>query len=130
MNIYLDIDGVLITKDGGPAHGVLEFLKYITDNHQACWLTTHCRGDAETAVRYLQDKLPAEAMPFLRKIKATSWQTLKTEAIDFSQDFRWLDDYAMQAELDVLAKNKAKDRLMMIDLRGNKNMLISLINNI
>jgi len=34
MNIYLDIDQVLITKDLKPVKHVYEFLKYVTDNHE------------------------------------------------------------------------------------------------
>lgn len=44
MNIYLDIDGVLITKNGQPAEYVEEFLEHIINKHNVFWLTTHCRG--------------------------------------------------------------------------------------
>ena len=71
MNIYLDIDGVMITKDNSPADYVVDFLKYITDNHDVYWLTTHCQGDAQTTILYLKDKLPNDAIPFLKKIKQT-----------------------------------------------------------
>jgi|GEM_PF-3519797 len=32
MKIYLDIDGVLLTKHGEPAMGLLEFLKKVTEH--------------------------------------------------------------------------------------------------
>lgn len=130
MNIYLDIDGVLITKDGQPAKSVIPFLKYVTDNHQAYWLTTHCKGDASNAVHYLKGILGEEVMPYLTKIVATDWQTLKTEGIDFNQDFRWLDDYVLQAELNILEKHDAKKKIILINLKSEPDKLIQLVNNI
>lgn len=44
MNIYLDIDGVILANDKQPALHAKEFLKYITDNYPTYWLTTHCKG--------------------------------------------------------------------------------------
>lgn len=128
MNIYLDIDGVLITKEGNSAQGVAEFLKFITASHNVYWLTTHCRGDAQTATWWLEDKLPVDARPLLDKIKPTNWQSLKTEAIDFNQDFRWLDDYVMQAELDVLKSNRVEEKLLLIDLKAEPGILNKLMN--
>ncbi|PLX27155.1 hypothetical protein C0583_04615 [Candidatus Parcubacteria bacterium] len=128
MNIYLDIDQVLIKKDSKPADYVSEFLKYITDKHNVYWLTTHCRGNAQVTAQYLQDKLPDEVLPCLDKIKSTNWQTLKTEAIDFSQDFRWLDDYVMQAESNVLAENNAKEKIILINLKSEPDKLKQIMN--
>jgi len=66
MNIYLDIDGVLITKNGQPALGVVEFLTYLTKNHTVYWLTTHCRGGESNAVEYLKNKLPNECFEYIQ----------------------------------------------------------------
>ena len=38
----------------------------------------------------------------MKCIKPTDWGTLKTDAIDFGEEFYWLDDYPFQAELNVL----------------------------
>jgi len=86
-DLYLDINGEILTKDGKPANYLLDFLKKATENYNCYWLTTHCKGDAKTAVDYLESRLPDEAMNFIRKIKPTSWNTLKTEAINFDNDF-------------------------------------------
>ena len=96
-DIYLDIDGVLITKRGTPAKAVTEFLRYVTFEHDVYWLTTHCNGDPTPTQRYLSRFLP-QARPYYEKVLPTRWQTLKTNAIDFSEDFLWLDDYVMDAE--------------------------------
>ncbi len=114
MNIYLDIDGVLITKNGQPVKNVTQFLKSITKSHDVYWLTTHCRGGESNAVEYLKDKLPKECLMYIKKIKPTDWKTLKTEAIDFTKDFLWYDDYVLMAEKKILVDN---NRLS--SLRGN-----------
>jgi hypothetical protein len=130
MKIYLDIDGVLITKDGQPAKSVIPFLKNVTDNHQTYWLTTHCKGDASMAVHYLKKLLPAETFPYLEKIQATDWQTLKTEAIDYSKDFRWLDDYVMQSEQAILARHGAQDKIILVNLKAKPDSLKELMNSL
>jgi len=115
MNIYLDIDGVLIDKHHQPVEGVLEFLKQMTDNHDCYWLTTHCRNGESNAVEYLADKLPTEALEYLNKIKLAYWDTLKTEAIDFTKEFKWYDDYTMEAEEDILKKHNCLDGLVKVE---------------
>jgi len=114
VNIYLDIDGVLITKNGQPSHGVKNFLEYITSNHDVYWLSTHCRGGESNVVGYLRDKLTIECLEYIKKIKATDWKTLKTEAIDFTKDFRWFDDHVMEAEKKVLLNNNKLNCLVLV----------------
>lgn len=111
MNIYLDIDGVLL-KDGKPILDIENFIIPLVENNDCYWLTTHCKGDTKHTLEYLSDKLPAELMSYVKKIKPTNWQTLKTEAIDFTKDFRWYDDYIMEAEKDVLAKNNCANKFI------------------
>lgn len=120
MNIYLDIDGVLITKEIKPAEGVTEFLKYFTENHHCFWLTTHCRAGECRAEEYLEGVLPEKAMKYARKVKPTNWQTYKTEAIYFSRDFRWFDDNIMAKEILDLKKHNVMDNFVKVkraDLR-------------
>jgi len=123
MNIYLDVNGVLIDKYLKPAKGVVDFLKHTTEKHTVYWLTTHCKGGENNAVWYLKGKLPKEAHDYIEKIKVTDWSTWKTEAIDFSQDFRWLDDTVYRAELDMLREHGCEDKLIQIDLEKNPNQL-------
>jgi len=40
------------------------------------------------------------------KIQPTNWDTLKTEAIDFTNDFRWFDDNIKEAEMVVLKERR------------------------
>ena len=84
--LYLDIDGVLLTKQGVPASHIVEFLQFATSHFDCYWLTTHCDGDATTAFLYLVGKLPPEAVLYLEKIKATKWKLWKPDGIDFSSE--------------------------------------------
>ena len=54
--------------------------------------------------------------------KPTMWCALKTDAIDFSSEFIWLDDYIMNAELSVLKENGCADSVYKIDLE-RENLL-------
>jgi len=131
MIIYLDIDGVLIheslQKYQQVADGAVEFLKDITDNHDCCWLTTHCKGDTIHTLEYLGARLPEEAMQYAKLLKPTNWNTWKTEAIDFSKDFRWIDDDVFEAELKDLRDNNCEDKLIKVDLNKNPNQLRQII---
>jgi hypothetical protein len=115
--LYLDIDGVLLTaKHTRPAPGVEEFVAFVTQHFACYWLTTHCKGDAATALRYLGAYLPASSLAQLGAVQPTNWDALKTEAIDLSADFFWLEDRPFQAEMACLAAAGATDRLLVVDL--------------
>ena len=123
MNIYLDIDGVLITKKGKSAKGVVEFIKYVTDHHSVYWLTTHCKGVESTAIKYLQDKLPPRVLQYLKKIKPTNWQTLKTEAIDFSQDLTRKEKFiVLKTDIARIEIDEVNERIDIVDTTGRKEI--------
>ncbi|MDD3284391.1 MAG: hypothetical protein PHZ07_02240 [Patescibacteria group bacterium] len=130
MNIYLDIDGVLLKKHGGPADNVLDFIKYITNNFDCYWLTTHCRNGEDDCMEYLSDKLPIESLQYLEKIKPSYWDMLKTEGIDFSKYFIWIDDYIMDAEKKVLEEKNCLGNFIEIGLEKNQDQLLDVINNL
>ena len=92
--LYLDIDGVLLTtKQTRPASNVQEFINFVTSNFDCYWLTTHCKGNNQTVLKYLSEYFNKETLKKFETIKATNWTTLKTEAIDFNSDFFWLEDF-------------------------------------
>lgn len=124
MKIYLDIDGVLLTKNGEPAVGVLEFLKKVTE-HDCYWLTTHCKDDSVEGVQFhLKQKLPQEAFEYIKKIKPNPWGTLKTEGLDFSSEFMWFDDTLFQSEEAVLRQHNALNAFRLVDLRKYPDQLL------
>jgi hypothetical protein len=117
-NLYLDIDGVLLTaKHTQAAPGVDEFVDFVTQHFMCYWLTTHCKGDSAPALRYLSGFLkPATVEKLHQAVRPTNWDTLKTEAIDLTSDFYWLDDSPFQAEIAYLKIHKRADRLVIINL--------------
>ena len=126
--LYLDIDGVLITvKNPVPARNAESFISFVTNRFDCYWLTTHCKGDSGTALNYLSDYFDDLTIEQLRFVKPTNWTTLKTEAIDFSSDFFWLDDYPFNAEINILKANRSPDRLIRVNL-GHDNELDRILN--
>ena len=129
MNIYLDIDGVILVNDIQEAKHSKEFIKYLTDNHNVYWLTTHCKGDAEYTVNFVSRYFDPETIELLKKIKPTNWDTLKTEAIDFDKPFLWFDDQLFDSEKDELDCRNLLDSWIEIDLSKNVDQLKDLIEN-
>jgi hypothetical protein len=118
IKLYLDIDGVLLTaKHTRAADGVEEFVAFVTTHFECYWLTTHCKGDSKPALRYLSQFLQPKTIELLQvAVKPTTWDTLKTEAIDFESDFYWLDDNPLQVERTCLESNGVGDRLFLVNL--------------
>lgn len=116
MNIYLDIDGVLLTKNLSiPDHGQ-EFINFVVDNFDCYWLTTHCRGGQNKASQYLSQFYPPEIIRKIEKIKPEFWSELKTEVLDFDNEFIWLEDNPFDAEKKILKDAKKMESLIVIDL--------------
>jgi hypothetical protein len=121
--LYLDIDGVLLTnKHTKPADDSSLFIEYIVDKFDCFWLTTHCKGDAENAIKYLAGYFDEKILKVLTEIKATNWTTLKTEAIVFSHEFVWIEDYPFKSEKEVLLSYNRLGSLVLVDL-NNRNEL-------
>ena len=140
-NIYLDIDGTLLLDDlknsGRGALGLAFFLVYL-GNLQArgvCrvnWLTTHCKdGSAGAALDYLRSKIDPHDYNLIERMEIlpTRWNELKTEAIDFSEDFLWLDDDVSLKEREVLRTNGASHKLIEVDLGKDKYQLKTIVNS-
>ena len=128
MNLYIDIDGVLLDyATQAPAKNVSEFIDYIIEEFDCYWLTTHCHGDSMTAIEYLSEYLPECIVRKLSSVKPTEWKALKTEGIDFTQPFVWLDDYPFRTEMDVLEANGASDSLFRVCLENDDELRLNVI---
>lgn len=128
MNVYLDIDGTILDKNTGePASDLKNFLEYITTNYSVFWLTTHCKGDMEHLNAYLDRYInDPELLELTNKIQPSTWETLKTEAIDFSQPFIWLDDDILQYEQRQLEQKGLLNSWIKVDLTNNPNHLVEI----
>jgi hypothetical protein len=131
MNIYLDIDGVLLANEYNTASYASEFLEYIIKNYpdSTYWLTTHCKGDASVPVRHIGHLFDQKTVELMRKMKPTYWELSKTEAIDFSQPFLWFDDDLFYAEKQDLIKHDVLENWIEVNLSKDPNMLGKFLNS-
>ena len=129
MNIYLDIDGVLLANENHAAPYADEFLAHILTKYpeSTYWLTTHSWRGENRAIEVLSPTLQPETVDLLNKIKPTEWGELKTDAINFEEDFLWFDDDLWPDELKVLEQNNATGRMVMINLNKDPDILKKLI---
>ena len=125
MNIYLDIDGVLLANESNAANYADEFLKAIIEKYpeSTYWLTTHNWKGENRAKEVLAPHLKPETVDLLDRVKPSEWKDLKTDAIDFDQDFLWFDDDLWPNELNVLERHEALQNFMMVDLQKDPDML-------
>jgi hypothetical protein len=122
--LYLDIDGVILTKKNTrQADDLEQFVDFIIENFNCYWLTTHCKGDSDSTIRYLTQFIHKPLLDKLKAVKPTNWDTLKTEAIDFSSYFLWLDDNPFQAEINYLKNNDMAEKLILVDLNNNSELI-------
>jgi hypothetical protein len=120
LNYYLDVDGTIITKEHQEALGLNDFLKYLFNSGEVFWLTTHCRYlDTSSVLSYLEQFLEPKNYALVKNIFPTTWNTMKTEAINFSHPFYWFDDYLLEAEIRILQKNMCFEKWIKIDLGKN-----------
>jgi hypothetical protein len=122
MNIYLDIDGVILGVES-PIEDLIKFISYILDNFpdSTYWLTTHCMCGENHTDSALRGVYPDELVDRIAgTIKPTDWRTEKTEAIDFSQPFVWFDDDAFESEWKILELHGALDGQFHMNLRDPK----------
>lgn len=128
MNIYLDIDGVLLANDQHAANHADEFLQAVLGKYpdSTYWLTTHNWKGENRAKEVLSPHLKPETVKLLDKIKPSEWDELKTDAINFDEDFIWFDDDLWPDELNVLEKHEAVHNFIMVDLEKNPNLLSEL----
>jgi hypothetical protein len=105
MKLYIDIDGVLLgTVDGEPqlSEGAECFIAFVLEKFECYWLTTHCKGSVEPVLSYLRRYSSDDFYSSIQKIKPTSFDVLKTEAIDLSEEFIWIDDSPLNSEIEML----------------------------
>jgi hypothetical protein len=125
MNIYLDIDGVLLANDLNTANYANDFLRLVLAEYpdSTYWLTTHCNGDASVPISHVGHLFEPDVQELMKKIKPTTWQTAKTRGIDFSKPFLWFDDDLFYEEKQELEKRGALDSWIEVDLAKDENQL-------
>jgi hypothetical protein len=118
VKLYLDINGVLlIAKHTQAAPGVAELVEFVTRYLDCYWLTTHCKGDQATAIRYLAPYLSPSTLAQLdHAVQPANCDALKTEVINLAEEFYWLEDRPFQAEIAQLEAAGVANRLLVVNL--------------
>lgn len=129
MNIYLDIDVVLLANESNAAPYADELLQAVLKQYpeSTYWLTTHNWKGENRAKEVLAPHLKPETVALLDKIKPTVWDELKTDGIDFTEKFLWLDDDPWEDELKVLEEHNATDNFILINLNKDPDQLKTII---
>ena len=129
MNLYLDLDGVILGKDRNgkvalAAHAD-EFVDFILANFVVYWLTTHCDGDTGPVLEYLERYASPDLLTKLATIKPTTYIICKTEALH--GDFIWIEDSPMRAEMKELVKLGMTSRWIEVNTRLRPDDLLHAI---
>jgi hypothetical protein len=93
--LYIDIDGVLLKRNGSLANHVKPFLEWAAWNFDCYWATTRDRAGLDGIIAAFKGQLPE---PLIHAIKPTRWETLKIEAIDLTSDYLIVDDGLLDIE--------------------------------
>ena len=129
-NIYLDIDGVLLANEKFLAPGAEDFIEYVITRYTTYWLTTHCMdNDPSLAIENVGKLCRPEIAELLKRIKPLSWNTAKTEAIDFSKPFLWFDDDLYDDEREELTRHNLLSSWVEVNLNKNPDQLKTFINS-
>lgn len=126
-NIYIDIDGVILTKGVLPALHLDKFLGYILNNYSVFWLTSRYHGNPKDIIKYLSKFLSPETLTLVSQIKTTSFRLDKTEAIDFNKAFFWLDNELFDSEKNALREHNNYDSWIEVNLMKTPDQLQDLI---
>ncbi len=129
INIYLNIDGVLLANDRQSALYAHEFLDYLLAEYkdQVYWLSTHSRGDAALPIQNVGHLFEPKTIALMEQVKPTNWKTLKTEAINFTEPFLWFDDDLFDAEKRKLREYGVLENWIEIDLAKDNEQLGALL---
>lgn len=129
MNIYLDIDGVLLANDLNAAKHANDFLRLILERYpdSTYWLTTHCQGDPNVPIQHIGHLFDDDVQKLMALIKPTTWDLAKTRAINFEEPFLWFDDDLFFEEKQELIKHGAEDNWIEVNLSKDPDQLAKFI---
>lgn len=120
MDIYLDIDGVLLGT-ASPIEDTVKLADHIITRYPGhiYWLSTHCRHRENRCAEWLRaNDFPEDLVRKLdAAVRPLYWETFKTEAIDFLRPFVWLDNEPLLSELRRLEEHGAGSSVFVMDKR-------------
>ena len=118
MNIYLDIYGVFKGTES-PNADLVELMTFILDHFpgRVYWLTSYCNG-VNNSRRVLAGIFDDELLDRIEaEIQVTQWGEYKSNAIDFSEEFLWLDDILRPADKEILLQHNVLNNYIPMNWR-------------
>ncbi len=120
--LYLDVDGVLwvsvrLTKYG-PAPCLAEFMDYILEHFIVRWCTTWATAGWMLPER-MQELSDITGVPLRvwQRVRASKgWYEYKTETIDFTHPFVWVEDEILDKEKAELESCGLTDAFMLCNV--------------
>lgn len=111
--LYIDVDGTILGLYGEPGEfqmrpGVNSFLRWADEHFECIWLTAW--GERANALMRM--------CQFNREFPAARWEQSKTEGIDMSGEWFWIDDDLLDGERADLEEHEVLDRHILVPLRG------------
>lgn len=135
LRIYVDIDGVVLwrrrTVPSGAldlgfenvARGAPEFFDFVTGRCDAYWLSTWNRnGFAQKIVEELLPRLP----PSAARVGFARWSLRKSDAVDPSAPFLWIEDLLAPEDRDWFASHGLWSRYVEMDPASGENLVRAL----
>jgi hypothetical protein len=130
QNAYIDIDGVLLGKRGNSivlAEGAEALVEYLLAHYNCYWLTTHCKGDTAVPMAYLVPYTDEALRVKLSRVQPTTFDVLKTDAIDFDHEFIWVDDSPLATEVQLLRDQGRLDSWKQVNTYKDPQGLVQLL---
>jgi hypothetical protein len=132
--LYIDIDGVLLRRRHAGmfdafelAPGCLEFLEWATARFRCRWLSARSRrgwpDGTRRAFRSAGATLTDPRWAVLDLIEPALWTLSKTEAIDLTSDFWWIDDDPSEGDRNWLRAHNCEHRLVEVSADDNPDAL-------
>lgn len=128
MNIYLNIDGVLLNNKGELADFAEVFLQALITRwpDSTYWLSNYCWKGKNQTLDIIFPKLKKKrTMELIEFIKPTDWDELKTDAIDFTKPFLWFENEIFSDEMEILNHYHATKCFRKIDLVKDPTQLLN-----
>jgi hypothetical protein len=120
VDIYLDVDGTLITINDGIFEfrdGLIGFIRFLVVNFKNCYWLTSWRGEFGDVLRSVGAGILA------KQFKTRDWSGNKAEVIDYSRDFIWIEDDLPPREVEVLKEKGCYDKYIHTPAMGDMDYL-------
>ncbi len=124
MNIYIEINGVILQEDAELAKYADQFLQSVLSKYPTStyWLLPQAETGAVTSLLenpYLSETTQA----LLASAQLLTWDELKTEAIELDKDFLWFGNEIWPDELKLLEDKNLSQQFVLVDLHKDPDML-------